>query len=226
MKFLSIRNSLIAFVLMALALLGERAIPAWAQSWQPVYPFIGVQPQNSVDFSNPPLTFLAQGGVPGSTNSVENVPIGSVAYGSFGNATTYAAATDLYVTSIYVPADMTVTNINVLAGGTVGTNSIIGVLFNAAGTAIGNSATAGTATSGGNTFQTLALTTAKAIQGPGVYYVGIIANGTTDNVRTIAASTFIGRRAGIVTGQTFGTIANVTPPTSFTANDGPIVYLN
>ena len=93
---------------------------SFAQQYLWTYPFAGVQPQNSIDFKNPPLTFAPQGGVVGSTSAVENVPIGSVAYGSFGNATTYAASTDMYVTSIYVPADMTVTNINVLVGGTVG----------------------------------------------------------------------------------------------------------
>jgi hypothetical protein len=198
-----------------------------AQGFQWVYPFAGAQPQASIDFSNPPLTLAPQGGAVGATNAVENVPIGSVAYTSFGNATTYAASGDLYCTSIFVPYDMTVTNINVLNGGTVGTNSILAALYNAAGTLIGNSATAGATTSGANAFQALALTAAKSIQGPGVYYVCIQPNGTTDNVRTIAASTFVGRRASLITGGTFGTVpATITVPASFTANDGPIVYLN
>lgn len=192
-----------------------------------VYPFQGVQPAQSNDCTNPPLTFRPQGYTGGTNGAVENIPLGSVAYGSLGNATTYGASTTLYVTSIYVPADMTVTNINVLAGGTVGTNAIIGTLYNSAGTLIGNSALAGTATSGANTFQTLALVTAKAIQGPGIYFVGIQANGTTDNVRTIAASTFVGRLGAAQTSQpAFGSPGNITPPTSFTANTAPIVYLN
>lgn len=192
-----------------------------------VYPFQGVQPQQSIDFSNPPITFGPSGSKVGTNSAVENVPIGSVAYASFGNATTYGASTTLYVTSIYVPADMTVTNINVLAGGTVGTNSIIGTLYNNAGTLLKTSILTGTATSGANTIQVLALTAPIAIQGPGLYFVGIQANGTTDNVRTIAASTFIGRVGAAQTSQpAFGSPGNITPPTSLTANTAPICYLN
>jgi hypothetical protein len=200
---------------------------AKAQGIPYVYPFAGVQPQNSVDFTNPPITFGPAGSKVGTNVAVESIPLGSVAYSSLGNATTYGASTTLYVTSIYVGSDMTVTNINVLAGGTVGTNSIIGTLYNNAGTLLRTSLLAGTATSGANTMQTLALLTPIAIQGPGVYYVGIQANGTTDNVRTIAASTFIGRVGAAQTGQpAFGSPGNITPPTTFTANTAPIVYLN
>lgn len=192
-----------------------------------VYPFAGVQPQQSIDFSNPPVTFGPAGAVGGSNFAIESIPIGSVAYASLGNATTYGASTTLYVTSIYVGADSTINNINVLAGGTVGTNSIIGTLYNSAGTLLRSSILTGTATASANTFQVLALLTPIAIQGPGVYYVGIQANGATDNVRTIAASTFVGRRGAAQTSQpAFGSPGNITPPTTFTANTAPIVFLN
>lgn len=198
-----------------------------AQGFLWVYPFQGAQPQATIDFSNPPISIAPQGGLQGAVNLVSNITIGSVAYGSLGNATTYAASTNVYVTSIFVPYDMTVTNVNVLNGGTVGTNSIIASLYNAAGTLIGNSATAGTATAGANAFQTLALTTPRAIQGPGVYYVGISSNGAVDNVRTIAASTFVGARSLLVAGQVFGTLTNLSAlPTTLVANVAPIVYLN
>lgn len=149
----------VLFLVMPLTVHGQGNFP-----W--VYPFAGVQPQNSIDFSNPPITIKPQGGQVGSTNAIENVPIGSVAYGSFGNATTYAASGDVYITSIFVPYDMTVTNINVLVGGTIGTNTIIGSLYNAAGTVIGTSTLSGTVTANANTFNTLALLTPIAIQGP------------------------------------------------------------
>lgn len=210
----------------ALAIATMSMLPASAQNFPWVYPFSGVQPQNSIDFSNPPITFGPQGYVGGSNGAVESVPIGSVAYASMGNSTTYGASGTVYVVSIYVPADMKVTNINLLANATVGTNSVIGALYNSAGTLLGNSILTGTATSGANTFQVLALLTPIAVQGPGIYYVGIQANGTTDGMRTIAASTFVGRRASAITGGSFGALPAITPPTTFTANDGPIVYLN
>lgn len=211
-----------------IAALAAFFIPSLALAQQVyVYPFNGVQPQQSVDFSNPPITFGPAGGKGGSNFAIESIPLGSVAYASLGNATTYGASTTLYVTSIYVGGDSTITNINVLAGGTVGTNSIIGTLYNNAGTLLRTSLLAGTATSGANTFQTLALLTPIVIQGPGVYYVGIQANGTTDNVRTIAASTFVGRQGAAQTSQpAFGSPASITPPTTFTANTAPIVFLN
>jgi hypothetical protein len=204
---------------------------AWAQQFLWSYPFAGVNAAPSIDFLNPPISInpVVQGGKIGSTKSVSTIgeALGAVAYGSLGTATTYAASTDVYVTSIFIPYDMTVTNINVLAGGTVTTNTIIASLYNGAGKLIANSTTAGTATSGANTFQTLALVTATAIQGPATYYIGLSANGTTDNARLIAASTYVGNNTLLVTGQVFGTLTNLSAlPTTFNANVGPIAYLN
>ena len=67
-----------------------------AQQFLWSYPFAGVQPQNTIDFLNPPISYTPQFGnavTPGGNlNPVSNVAIGSVAYGSVGNATTDAAA--------------------------------------------------------------------------------------------------------------------------------------
>jgi len=210
----------------SLALLPSETRIALAQGFPFVSPFTSVQPQNTTDFSNPPISFQAQGVTNVSTGTAvpQTVPIGSVAYGSFGNATTYISG-QVFLMNIFVPFDMTVTNINVLNGGTVGTNACIVVLYNSAGTVLRTSALAGATTAGANAFQTYALTSSIAVQGPGRYFVGIQCNGATDNVRTVAASTF----AGLVTQSNagvFATIPAITPPTTFTANVGPIVYLN
>lgn len=229
MKRLSFKSFAIAaaLVLAPIAVAVFAPLPALSQGFPFVSPFAGVQPQNTVDFTNPPISISPQGALVGQASPVQSVPIGSVAYASFGTATTYAASTSMYCTSILVPFNMTVTNINVLAGGTVGTNAIIGSLHNTAGTRIGNSALAGTATAGANTLQVLALTAPLAIQGPSLYYVCIQANGTTDNVRTVAASTFVGVRGSVQTGSAFGTVLSpIVVPAAFNANTGPIVYLN
>lgn len=200
-----------------------------------VYPFAGVQPQQSVDFGNPPITIGIQSGgtLTAAQNSASRGPytpktidIGSVAYGSLGTATTYGASGTQYLTTIFVPFNMTVTNINFLNGGTTGTNAVYGVLYNNAGVPIGNSALAGATTGGANAFQALALTTPLAIQGPGRYYVGITANGATDNLRLVAANTYVGLQTSAATG-TFGTVPNpITIPTTFSATQAPIVFLN
>lgn len=193
---------------------------ALAQGFPFLSPFTGQQSESTTEFTNPKISFQQVGGV----FSASTVPIGSVAYGSFGNATTYVSGT-LYTASVYIPADMTVTNINFLNAGTVGTNAVIGALYNSAGVRIGTSALAGTATAGANAFQALALTAPVAIQGPGRYFIVIQANGATDNMRTVAASTFINVLTTAGTGV-FATLPNITPPPSFAANIGPIAYLN
>jgi hypothetical protein len=185
-----------------------------------IYPFAGQQPAATCDFSNPPVSFQRQG----ARAFAEVIPFGSVAYGSLGNATTYVSAT-VYQVSIVVPGDMTVTNINCLNAGTVGTNSVIYALYNSAGTKIGQTLNSGTATAGANAFQTIALTTPLAIQGPSQYWIGVQANGATDNIRTIAASTFVNAITSSTTGV-FGTLPALTPATTFTANVGPLCYLN
>lgn len=187
--------------------------------------FPGVQANVTTDFASPPISFTPSGGqisTQGGNN--QTVPIGSVAYGSFGNATTTVAGT-IYYASVMVAYDETVTNINILNGGTVGTDKGIAALYNSAGTLIGTSALAGTATAGANAFQVYALTTPLAIQGPGRYWIAYQSNGTTDNIRTIAASTFINVRTVSATGA-FATLPALTPPTTFTANVGPVAYLN
>ena len=209
--------------------LHNTVLPAWAQQFLWQYPFVGVQPINSIDFKLPPLTFQAQGGTPGTTNAVQNITIGNVAYSSLGTSTTYAATTDIYITSIYVPQDMTLTNINYLIGSVCGNAGVIGFIWNSAGTLIGNSTLSGTtpANTYENYFFPLPLTTPITIQGPGVYYIGIEGDSTSDTLRTIANVTFIGVVGKIQTGATFGTSpGNITVPTTFTQTHAPIVYLN
>ncbi len=119
---------------------------------------------------------------------------------------------------------MTLTGVAVNNAGTVGTNKYIVALFNTAGTALANSATAGVLTSGASSWQQVAFTGTVAVTGPATYWVAVYVNGTTDRFYAIpAVGAFMGL-AGTVTGQTFGTIAALTLPTTFTADSGPVAY--
>lgn len=226
-----IRTGLIAAAFLAVATLIANLSSPLAQGVLWGWPFSNPQPQNTVDFKNPPISFQPQIGSAkvGTAIPISNIQIGAVAYSSLGTSTAYAATTDLYCTSFFVPYDMTVTNINYLVGATAGNAAVIGYLFNAGGVNIGNSALTGTTPTSGaeNTFFALPLVTATAITGPGVYYVCIEGDSTSDTLRLVAASTYLGLVNSIVTGATFGTqVTSITIPTSFTTVQSPIAYLN
>jgi hypothetical protein len=213
----------VAMVLGALATQNIRQ--SWAQGFPFSVCFPGVQAQCTTDFGTPPISFTVQGGsttTNGGTSQV--VPIGSVAYSAFGAATTNIAG-QVFVASIFVASDRTITNINVLMGGTVGTDKGIAALYNNNGVLIANSALAGIATAGANTFLVMPLTTPIAIQGPGRYFIAYQPNGTTDIFRSVATSTFVNVLTQSNAG-TFGTLPALTPPTTFTGTIGPIAYLN
>lgn len=154
---------------------------------------------------------------------VQTVQIGSVAYGSFGNATTTVAGT-LYAADCFVPENFYATGIAVLNGGTVATDKGMVYLLDDAGNTVAASSTAGATTSGANAFQTRAFVNGPVIVPGGHYWLCYQSNGTTDNIRTVAASTFVDVLTTSLTG-TFGTAPTWVIPTTFTANVGPIAYL-
>jgi hypothetical protein len=135
------------------------------------------------------------------------------------------AATSVYMAQIYVPYNMTLTGIGVLNAATVGTNKYVVAIFNDAGTALANSATAGVLTAGASAYQQVAFTSTVAVLGPKTYWVGVYVNGTTDRYYAQPTLAQAHGLAGEVTGQTFGTVANVTLPTTFTADKGPVAYV-
>lgn len=148
--------------------------------------------------------------------------IGSVAYASHGTNTTLVAGTH-YRAEVFVPFAVQVTGAGVLNGATVGTDKGIVAIYDTRGNLVANSALAGSTTSGANAFQERAFAAAPKLQ-PGRYFLVYQSNGTTDTLRTIAASTFVDVLAGSATG-TFGTMLDFTPPTTFTADKGPVGYL-
>lgn len=152
-----------------------------------------------------------------------NIPIGSVALASLGTNTTDING-QVWISSLQLPVDKAITGIGCLQGGTATTDKTIFSLYNSAGTLLANSAVAGTLLSGANTFQRQAFTSVYTAPA-GLYYVGVQGNGTTaGSIRTIAASTFLQVATAVASG-TFGTLPAITPPTTFTADSGPICYV-
>lgn len=131
----------------------------------------------------------------------------------------------VYMTPVFVPVNTTFTGFAVNNGATVGTNKYIVALFDKDGNVLANSATAGTTTAGADAYQAVPFTATYAAKGPALYWVGLYINGTTDRFRTIPAlGAYVGN-SGSVGSQTFGTVSAVTPPTTFTAGEGPVGYL-
>jgi len=157
-------------------------------------------------------------------NRFSTVPIGFVAYSSMGTDKSLVAGT-IYVCDIFVPRNLTLTGISILNGATVGTDKWIVALYpTAGGAAVANSALAGTSSAGANVFQPIAFTSTYAAIGPARYWIALQSNGTADTIRTVAGSTFIDVLSTAVAGS-FGTLPSLTPPTTFTADWGPIAYV-
>jgi hypothetical protein len=142
-----------------------------------------------------------------------------------GTDTTPASGSH-FVTSIFVPANKTVTGASYLIGSVGGTNLVYAALYAAGGTVVTNSDVAGGGVTVGTAAnsQSLAFTSTAAIKGPALYYVGISMNGTTARLRTVPAFTSGGILGNTVT-QTHGTVANITVPGTFVADKAPIVFL-
>jgi hypothetical protein len=140
---------------------------------------------------------------------------------------TTPAEKKLFLCSVYLPITKTITGIGYLVGSVGGTNKAIAGLFNSDGVKIGNSSetTEGTTVGTAAEQQELPLTAAIAVPA-GLYYIGITMNGNTARLRTIpknvAGSNVF---AGEVTLGTKNVLANVTAPTSFTADKGPVGWV-
>jgi hypothetical protein len=142
-----------------------------------------------------------------------------------GTDTTPANGTQ-FVTSIFIPANKTLTGAAYLIGSVGGTDKVYAALYSASGALLANSsvssggATVGTAAN----LQTLDFSSTYAAVGPAMYYVGISMNGNTARLRSVPAHCSGGIFAGSVS-QTHGTVAAITAPTTFTADKAPYVFV-
>lgn len=156
---------------------------------------------------------------------VSNIPIGSVAYASVGTNTTDVSG-QLWISDVIVPSNMVISAIGFLQGGTATTDNFLAAIYDGAGNRLGNSNTAGVTLSGASTFAERTLLTPVQLFGPNRYFVAIQGNGTAAGaIQTIPTLTFVGVVAGVLSGA-FGTVPpTIVVPTTFTAGQGPIVYL-
>lgn len=167
---------------------------------------------------------IAGFGAPSSPQGPRILPNGPIlAFASLGTSAVHVAGT-WYRSEIYVPHLAQWTGIQVLNGATVGTDNIMVALYDTNGVLITNSAVAGALSAGANAFQSLAFLTQPILQ-PGRYFVAVQCNGTTATTRKWAAANGGNQMTQSATG-TFGTVpASFTPPTTFTADVGPIAAL-
>lgn len=162
---------------------------------------------------------------------ISNLPIGPVALASIGTNTT--GVIQLWLSEIFVPVNRFATKIGLLQGGTATTDKAAATVYDSQGVLIASTPVAGTTLSGANTFLELTITldgagnTVPGVQlyGPGQYYIGVQLNGTTaGDIQTVAAPYLI--CTGVVAAGVFGTFPGaITVPKTFTAGQGPIVYI-
>lgn len=156
-----------------------------------------------------------------TTRRIRNIGNIHVALASLGTSAVHVAGT-MYRSEVWLPANKVITGISVLNGATAATDNLQVSLYDATGALVAQSAA--TLATGANAFQDIPFTTPYSAKGPALYIVQVQANGTTTTTRRIAAGTS-GLMAASAAGS-FGTIpATITPPTTFTADVGPIVDL-
>jgi len=142
-----------------------------------------------------------------------------------GTDTTPADGTQ-FVTSLYLPVSMTLTGVAYLIGSVGGTNRVYAVLYDSTGAVLRNSSltTGGAVVGTAANIQTLDFTSTYLARGPGRYFVGISMNGNTARLRTVPGFC----QAGIFgnsAAQTHGTVAAISPITTFTADKAPVLFV-
>ena len=168
-------------------------------------------------------------GVNGSTSGANGFrypdPGGTAVTALETAGTAAGASTEIYCTEIDLPFSMLLSGLAPLNGTTVGTNKHFAILYDATGAVLANSATAGVTTAGASTYQKLAFVTKYSAVGPARYFACDGLNGTTDTIRHAVTGTNDNILGGTITGQTFGTAAAITAPSSFTTAKVPYFLL-
>lgn len=142
---------------------------------------------------------------------------------------TYTSVTDIsgqqWFSSIFIPTSTTLTGACQLNGSSVATDSVIVGLWSSTGTLLANSNLAGQLVATASIFQCQAFTAPVAVTGPARYFVGIQGNGThaTEFTTYVTGSAPTGYAVGITAPGVFGTLTAITPTTSFTTGQGPVM---
>jgi len=163
-------------------------------------------------------TNLGSGAAPqDAMSSLQELAIMLRQFGSSIDKTTVAGSR--YYRSIVIGSQKTLTGISVLVGGTGGTDNWIAELHDSTGALVATSTLSGTTAGTANTWQQIAFTATVTVA-PGTYYVAVQSNGTTAKF-AVLDTPVSPLTTGSATG-TFGTSAAITPPTTYTANLGPM----
>lgn len=163
-------------------------------------------------------TLGTAGLTPGQTSSTVFYSGGMVPAAVATGTDKTAVNTETYIVELFVPHNCTLTGIQWL-GLATSTGNVQFSLADATGAPIAAAQTASTATAGTANFQTAAFATPYAAKGPGKYFV-LMQNSGSNHFRAHAMGVF---GASKKTGETYGTFTSVTPPTTFTADLGPIL---
>jgi len=107
-----------------------------------------------------------------------------------------------------------------LFNGSVASGNVKYGLFDSAGTNVAT--TASTAMSGTDAYQQIAFSAPYAAVGPATYYVALQVDNSTARINMHPFGAF---PASKKTGETYGTWTSITPPTTFTADVGPMATL-
>lgn len=133
--------------------------------------------------------------------------------------------TELYVAEVFIPANCTVTGVNVFWGSATNGNGKV-MLFNSAGTRVAISASTDISGYTNDSYGSpIPFTSTYAAKGPATYYVGVICDDNTNKLNTHILGGF---GAGKITGLVYATesgYASITVPTTFTTGLGPIASL-
>lgn len=153
------------------------------------------------------------------------IPMGSVALGSVGTDSTRVNGT-IYVASIDVPATRIVGLLSALGGATTSTDLQVYALYDwipgsTTSRTVATTALAGAVTpASANVFSDQNLTAATIVVGPARYGFAQQLNGANSSIRMVPTP-YTSLLANSRTG-TFGTLAPITIPTTFTTSTGPV----
>ncbi len=132
---------------------------------------------------------------------------------------TTPVVTEAYISEVAVVFGATITGAKLLNGSGVAGN-VTAYLAKSDGTVVASSAS--TAQANAATFQSFAFSTAYAAKSGKYFLAFTFDDGTTARLRTIPMGA---GNAGKLTGLTYGTFPNFTPPSTFTASLGPVSAL-
>lgn len=128
---------------------------------------------------------------------------------------TTPVVTETYIAELLVPKGVRATGFALFNGSAVAGN-VKAILYNKDGVVVASSAS--TAQSGTDAFQRLPFSAAVNLPA-GTYYIGVQCNNTSARINTHPIGNF---GASKKTGEVYGTATTITPPTTFTANLGPM----